>query len=230
MEKNIDSQKNADGTNLEKNVDSANKAGEAEDEKKFSQAELDEFLKLRVSRETAKAEKALREKLKEKEIENKKKSFEQLDAEEKEKKLHELELEQLKSENESLKQKQKDFEAEKTKSSILNAYAKDELPCVKEFTDSGIIDLIATVEDNEKAMQIYNGIKNLITSIESKYRKDSLKQQSPNGGTDKVITTSNPFKENNFTEMNKVTIEDRAKAYTLAKEAGVADIYFPNGK
>ena len=230
MEKNIDSQKNADGTNLENNVDSANKAGEAEDEKKFSQAELDEFLKLRVSRETAKAEKALREKLKEEEIENKKKSFEQLDAEEKEKKLHELELEQLKSENEILKQKQKDFEAEKTKSSILNAYAKDELPCVKEFTDSGIIDLIATVEDNEKAMQIYNGIKNLITSIESKYRKDSLKQQSPNGGTDKVITSSNPFKENNFTEMNKVTIEDRAKAYTLAKEAGVADIYFPNGK
>ena len=230
MEKNIDSQKNADGTNLENNVDSANKAGEAEDEKKFSQAELDEFLKLRVSRETAKAEKALREKLKEEEIENKKKSFEQLDAEEKEKKLHELELEQLKSENEILKQKQKDFEAEKTKSSILNAYAKDELPCVKEFTDSGVIDLIATVEDNEKAMQIYNGIKNLITSIESKYRKDSLKQQSPNGGTDKVITSSNPFKENNFTEMNKVTIEDRAKAYTLAKEAGVADIYFPNGK
>lgn len=221
---------------MEKNIEtpekdiSAKEPTETPEEKTFTQAEVDEFLKARVSRETAKAEKALREKLKEEEIENKKKSFEQLDAEEKEKKLHELELEQLKSENEILKQKQKDFEAEKTKSSILNAYAKDELPCVKEFTDSGIIDLIATVEDNEKAMQIYNGIKNLITSIESKYRKDSLKQQSPNGGTDKVITSSNPFKDNNFTEMNKVTIEDRAKAYTLAKEAGVADIYFPNGK
>ena len=209
---------------------SAEEPTETPKEKTFTQAEVDEFLKARVSRETAKAEKALREKLKEEEIENKKKSFEQLDAEEKEKKLHELELEQLKSENESLKKQQKEFEAEKTKSSILNAYAKDELPCVKEFTDSGIVDLIATVEDNEKAMQIYNGIKNLITGIEAKYRKESVKQPSPNGGAEKVINASNPFKDNNFTEMNKITIEDRAKAYTLAKEAGVADVYFPNGK
>ena len=178
---------------------------ENNDSKTFTQEELN------------KAIKELKENL---EAFKKEQSFKDLSDEEREKKQAELETEQLRKKVEETEKELQEYRRKNRNSEILQEYNKDKLPRADLFVK--VAPLIASVEDEQARLEVYNGFVEYVKTILSDQKKELYKGQTPNGSSG-VDGKNNPFasQNKNYTEIAKLIKTKPQEAKVLAQEAGV---------
>lgn len=177
----------------------------AENDKTFTQEELDRIIADRLARE--------------------KKIYEKQIGDNKEKELLEIENAKAKKENEDLIKEIKELKKNSRRADIITTYAKEDLPCPDEF--SNLVGVIADIEDDEKRAALFSSFKKYANAIQQKVKQDALKAgTNPDSGNDSGSDNGdNPFKSGNITEITRLVRSDRDKAKELAQSSGNYEKY-----
>lgn len=192
----------------------------AENDKTFTQEELDRIIADRLARE---------KKIYEKQIEDitleHKKELANFSGDNKEKELLEIENAKAKKENEDLIKEIKELKKNSRRADIITTYTKEDLPCPDEF--SNLVGVIADIEDDEKRAALFSSFKKYANAIQQKVKQDALKAgTNPDGGNDGSNDNGdNPFKSGNITEITRLIRGDRDKAKELAQSSGNYEKY-----